>query len=163
MRQSTARSIQNQLKLFEQWPGNKAYWLKPDGSRYKPGETIKLPALARTLQADGRGRACGQAQRTSGRRHRARAIAFTKATSRARWWRSSQKHGAPFDTRDFAEFFARIEEPAQHDLSRLHRLQARVRQPGSGAAADAEHPGERSICARWAMPVRTTSTRSSRR
>src|SRR4030095_16596411 len=50
MRTSTARAIQNQLKFFEKWPGNKTYWLKPDGSTYKPGETIKLPALARTLQ-----------------------------------------------------------------------------------------------------------------
>src|SRR5262245_54297140 len=48
MRLSTARTIQNQLKFFENWPGNKAYWLKPDGSTYKPGETIKLPNTART-------------------------------------------------------------------------------------------------------------------
>src|SRR5215467_10597821 len=49
MRQSTANAIRNQLKFFEQWPDNQKFWLKPDHSLYKPGETIKLPALARTL------------------------------------------------------------------------------------------------------------------
>ena len=38
-----------------------------------------------------------------------------------------QKHGAPFDRSDFAEYFARIEEPATHDLPGLHGLQAVVR------------------------------------
>ena len=32
---------------------------------YKPGETIKLPTLARTLRADGRGRARGQGARAA--------------------------------------------------------------------------------------------------
>src|SRR5687767_6080094 len=67
MRSSTARAIQNELTFFERWPGNKTYWLKPDGSLYKPGETIKLQATARTLRrmveaergAKARGRAAG--------------------------------------------------------------------------------------------------------
>ena len=50
MRNSTAQAIQRQLKFFEAWPGNQKYWLRPDGSQYKPGETIKLPSLARTLR-----------------------------------------------------------------------------------------------------------------
>src|SRR5215471_7776235 len=50
LRQSTAQAIHNQLKLFEKWLDNQKYWLKPDGSEYKPGETIKLPTLARTLR-----------------------------------------------------------------------------------------------------------------
>ena len=41
MRTSTARAIRSQRKFFESWPANKAYWLKPDGSDYMPGETIK--------------------------------------------------------------------------------------------------------------------------
>ena len=49
MRQSTARAIEGQAKLFERFPGNKAYWYKADGTQFKPGETIKLPATARTL------------------------------------------------------------------------------------------------------------------
>ena len=44
------RAIQDQRELFDRWPGNKTYWLKPDGSPYAPGETIKLPATARTLR-----------------------------------------------------------------------------------------------------------------
>jgi gamma-glutamyltranspeptidase / glutathione hydrolase len=67
IRNSTVRTIRSQLKFMESWPANKAYWLKPDGSQYRPGETIKLPTLARTLKrmvdaeraAKGRGRAAG--------------------------------------------------------------------------------------------------------
>ncbi|HEY7188823.1 MAG TPA: gamma-glutamyltransferase, partial [Vicinamibacterales bacterium] len=67
MRPSTARAIREQMKFIAQWPTNKAYWLKPDGSQYQPGETIKLPTLARTLRrmveaervAKSRGRAAG--------------------------------------------------------------------------------------------------------
>src|SRR5688572_25852068 len=50
LRPSTARAIQNQLTFFEMWPDNQKYWLKPDGSEYLAGETIKLPTLARTLR-----------------------------------------------------------------------------------------------------------------
>ena len=53
-----------------------------------------------------------------------------------------QKHGAPFDLSDFAEYFARDRGAGADDLPRLHRLQARLRQPGAGAAAGAQHPGE---------------------
>src|SRR2546426_6325843 len=49
MRPLTARAIEGNLKFFQGWPDNQRYWLKPDGSMYKPGETIKLPTLARTL------------------------------------------------------------------------------------------------------------------
>jgi gamma-glutamyltranspeptidase/glutathione hydrolase len=112
MRQSTARSIQNQLKFFEQWPGNKAYWLKPDGSTYKPGETIRLPALARTLTrmieaergAKGKGRAAG----VIAARDR-----FYKGDIAREMVAFLQKHGAPFEIADFADFYARIEEPAK--------------------------------------------------
>ena len=128
-----------QLKFFERWPGNKKYWLKPDGSLYKPGETIKLPALARTL------RRMVDAERAAKSKGRGAGI----VAARDRFYKGDiaremvaflRKHDAPFDESDFAEYFARIEEPAQDDLSRLHRLQARLRQPGSGAAADAQHP-----------------------
>src|SRR5438552_9069842 len=67
LRQSTAQAIHNQLQFFSKWPDNQKYWLKPDGSQYKPGETIKLPSLARTLKrmveaeraAKSKGRAAG--------------------------------------------------------------------------------------------------------
>jgi gamma-glutamyltranspeptidase/glutathione hydrolase len=49
LRPRTAEAIKGNLKFFESWPDNQRYWLKPDGSMYKAGETIKLPTLARTL------------------------------------------------------------------------------------------------------------------
>ncbi|MEY4095809.1 MAG: Gamma-glutamyltranspeptidase precursor [Acidobacteriota bacterium] len=112
MRNSTAQAIQRQLKFFESWPGNKAYWLKPDGTAYKPGETIKLPALARTLKR------MVEAERGAKRRGRAAGIAaardrFYKGDIAAEMVAFLRKHGAPFDQSDFAEYFARIEEPAR--------------------------------------------------
>jgi gamma-glutamyltranspeptidase/glutathione hydrolase len=111
MRTSTARAIQNELKFFERWPGNKTYWLKPDGSIYKPGETIKLPATARTL------RRMVEAERSAKSRGRAAGI----VAARDRFYKGDiakemvaflRQHDAPFDESDFAEYFARIEEPA---------------------------------------------------
>jgi gamma-glutamyltranspeptidase/glutathione hydrolase len=112
MRNSTAQAIQRQLKFFEGWPENKKFWLKPDGSTYKPGETIKLPTLARTLHrmvdaergAKSKGRAAGIA---------AARDRFYKGDIAAEMVAFLQKHGAPFDASDFAEYYARIEEPAK--------------------------------------------------
>ena len=112
IRSSTARAIQDQREFFERWPGNKTYWLKPDGSAYAPGETIKLPATARTL------RRMAEAER--GARARGRDAGIIAA--RDRFYKGDiaremvaflRKHDAPFDERDFAEYFARIEEPAR--------------------------------------------------
>ena len=111
-RTSTARAIRNQLTFFEKWPGNKAYWLKPDGSAYQPGETIKLPALARTL------RRMVEAERAARSKGRVAGI----VAARDRFYKGDiakemvaflQKHGAPFDASDFAEYYARLEEPAK--------------------------------------------------
>ena len=112
MRTSTARAIQNELTFFERWPGNKTYWLKPDGSIYKPGETIKLPATARTL------RRMVEAERGAKTRGRSPGI----LAARDRFYKGDiaremvaflRKHNAPFDESDFADYFARIEEPAR--------------------------------------------------
>jgi gamma-glutamyltranspeptidase/glutathione hydrolase len=112
MRQSTAAAIRRQLEFFERWPENKKYWLKPDGSQYQPGETIKLPALANTLKR------MVEAERAAKPKGRAAGI----AAARDRFYKGDiaremvtflQKHGAPFELADFAEFFARIEEPAK--------------------------------------------------
>ena len=112
MRNSTAQAIQRQLKFFERWPDNKKYWLKPDGSQYKPGETIKLPALARTLKrmVDAE-RAAKSKGRTAGiiaARDR-----FYKGDIAAEMVAFLRKHSAPFDASDFADYYARIEEPAK--------------------------------------------------
>jgi gamma-glutamyltranspeptidase/glutathione hydrolase len=112
MRNSTAQAIQRQLKFFEGWPDNKKFWLKPDGSAYKPGETIKLPALAKTLHrmvdAERAAKSKGRGAGIVAARDR-----FYKGDIAAEMVAFLQKHGAPFDASDFAEYYARIEEPAR--------------------------------------------------
>ena len=111
LRQSTADGVVRQLEFFKQWPDNQRYWLKADGTPHKAGETIKLPTLARTLTrmveaergAKGRGRAAGIA---------AARDRFYKGDIAKEMVAFLQKHQAPFDASDFAEYFARIEEPA---------------------------------------------------
>jgi gamma-glutamyltranspeptidase/glutathione hydrolase len=112
MRNSTAQAIQRQLKFFESWPDNKKYWLKPDGTQYQPGETIKLPSLARTLKR------MVDAERAARRKGRAAGIVaardrFYKGDIAAEMVAFLRKHGAPFDASDFSEYFARLEEPAK--------------------------------------------------
>lgn len=112
MRTSTAQAIQRQLKFFESWPANKKFWLKPDGSQYQPGETIKLPSLARTLHrmvdAERAAKAKGRSAGIVAARDR-----FYKGDIAAEIVAFLQKNGAPFDASDFAEYYARIEEPAK--------------------------------------------------
>ena len=112
MRNSTAQAIQRQLKFFEAWPDNKKFWLKPDGSQYKPGETIKLPALAKTLHrmvdAERAAKSKGRGAGIVAARDR-----FYKGDIAVEMVAFLQKHGAPFDASDFAEYYARIEEPAR--------------------------------------------------
>jgi gamma-glutamyltranspeptidase / glutathione hydrolase len=112
MRNSTARAIRNQRELFEKWPGNKRYWLKPDGSEYAPGETIRLADTARTLKR------MVEAERAAKSKGRQAGI----VAARDRFYKGDiaremvaflQKHDAPFDASDFADFYARIEEPAK--------------------------------------------------
>ena len=112
IRPSTVLEIERELAFINRWPGNQAYWLKPDGSRYKAGETIRFPSTARTL------RRMVDAERAAKARGRAAGI----AAARDRFYKGDiaremvaflQKHDAPFDARDFAEYFARIEEPAR--------------------------------------------------
>ena len=111
LRPRTAEAIKGNLKLIESWPDNRRYWLKPDGSMYKPGETIKLPTLARTLtsmveaerQAAGKGRAAG----IVAARER-----FYKGDIAREMVAFLQKHETPFDLSDFAEFYSKVEEPA---------------------------------------------------
>ena len=112
LRTSTARAIENQKKLFDKWPDNQKYWYRKDGSHYKPGDTIALPTLARTLtsmvDAERAAKAKGRAAGIVAARDR-----FYKGDIAKEMVAFLQKHGAPFDLSDFAEFFARIEEPAQ--------------------------------------------------
>jgi gamma-glutamyltranspeptidase/glutathione hydrolase len=111
LRPRTAVSIEGNLKFFEKWPDNQKYWLKPDHSMYKPGETIKLPTLARTLNR------MVEAERAAKSKGRAAGIAaardrFYKGDIASEMVAFLQQHQAPFDLSDFAEFFAKVEEPA---------------------------------------------------
>src|ERR1700730_942539 len=49
LRPRNPAAIARNLKIVNYWPDNQHYWLKPDGAMYRPGDTIRLPALARTL------------------------------------------------------------------------------------------------------------------
>ena len=111
LRPRTARAIERNLKFFEKWPDNQGYWLKPDRTLYQPGETIKLPTLARTLTlmveaeraAAGKGRAAGVV---------AARDRFYKGDIARDMVAFLKEHHAPFDLPDFAEFFAKVEEPS---------------------------------------------------
>ena len=111
LRPRTVGTIDRERKFIEAWPANKKTWMKTDGTPYAAGDTLKLPDLAGTLTK------MVQAERAAKRRGRARAI----AAARDRFYKGDiardmvaflRQHGAPFDERDFAEFFARVEEPA---------------------------------------------------
>ena len=112
IRPSTVNGIRRQRLFMDKWPANKAYWYKADGSAYNAGETIKLPTLARTL------RRMVEAERGAKKRGRAAGI----AAARDRFYKGDiahemvaflQQHDAPFDASDFADYFAKIEEPAR--------------------------------------------------
>ena len=112
IRPSTASGIERQLEFFKQWPDNQRYWLKGDGTTYRAGETIRLPALAKTLkrmvEAEQRARRKGRSAGIVAARDR-----FYKGDIAKEMVAFLQKHQAPFDLSDFAEFFARVEEPAK--------------------------------------------------
>jgi gamma-glutamyltranspeptidase/glutathione hydrolase len=112
MRQSTAAAIRRQRKFFEAWPDNEKYWLKANGSEYRPGETIKLPTLANTLkrmvEAERSAKVNGRTAGVVAARDR-----FYKGDIAREMVAYLQKHGAPFELADFSEFFARIEDAAK--------------------------------------------------
>jgi gamma-glutamyltranspeptidase/glutathione hydrolase len=112
LRPRTASAIEGNLKFFEKWPENRSYWLKPDGSMYKPGETIQLPNLARTLTR------MVEAERANASQGRAAGI----AAARDRFYKGDiaremvaflRQHEAPFELADFAEFYAKVEQPTR--------------------------------------------------
>lgn len=112
LRPSTAAAIRREIEFIEQWPDNQRYWLKPNGSFYAAGETLKLPTLAATL------RRMVEAERSAAARGREAGI----VAARERFYAGDiaremvaflDEHGTPFALADFAEFFARVEAPAQ--------------------------------------------------
>ncbi len=114
LRPSTAAAIRREIEFIDRWPSNQSYWLKPDGSFYEAGDTLKLPTLAATL------RRMVEAERSAAAHGREAGI----VAARERFYAGDiaramvaflEDHGTPFVLADFAEFFARIEAPAQTD------------------------------------------------
>ena len=114
LRPLTARAIEANLEFMEAWPENQQFWLKPDGSLYAAGETIKFPTLADTLTK------MVEAERSQAHLGREQGI----AAARDRFYKGDiaeamvdflQEHGAPFELSDFAEFYSRVEEPTSTD------------------------------------------------
>ncbi|MBI2185941.1 MAG: gamma-glutamyltransferase family protein [Acidobacteria bacterium] len=112
LRPLTAQAIKGNLEFFKSWPQNQKYWLKPDGSAPVAGDTITLPTLARTLrrmvEAERAARAKGRAAGIAAARDR-----FYKGDLAAEMVAFLQQHHAPYELADFAEFFAKVEEPAK--------------------------------------------------
>lgn len=111
LRPRTADAIRRDIDFIEQWPFNRVMWLKPDGSFYEAGETIRFPDMARTF------RRMVQAERAA-IRNGGRIAGIIAA--RDRFYKGDiaeemvaflQENGAPYSIEDFAEFYARIEEP----------------------------------------------------
>ena len=110
LRSLTARAVEANLGFMEAWPENRRFWLKPDGSLYKPGETIAFPTLAATLtrmvEAERDHAHLGREQGIAAARDR-----FYKGDIAEEMVAFLQAHGAPFEFDDFAEFYSRVEAP----------------------------------------------------
>ena len=106
----TARALQRERSFIEQWPDNRRFWLKPSGVPYQAGEIIRMPTLVNTLTR------MVAAEREAASQGREAGI----VAARDRFYRGDiaqemvaflQAHGAPFEADDFADFYARVEEP----------------------------------------------------
>ncbi|SVA06313.1 uncharacterized protein METZ01_LOCUS59167, partial [marine metagenome] len=110
LRPRTAQSIRREKQFISQWPHNRQYWLKPDGSHYLAGETIKLPTLANTLkkmvEAEQENKSLGREIGIAAARDR-----FYRGDIAQEMLKFLQQNNAPFDESDFAEFYSRIETP----------------------------------------------------
>ena len=111
LRPRTVAAIGRNAKFIADWPENQRYWLKPDGTAYRPGDTIKFPTLARTLAR------MVEAERA----HKAEGRSAGIVAARDRFYKGDvanemvaflKQHDAPFERADFAEFFARVETPS---------------------------------------------------
>ena len=110
LRPRTASAIRRDIDFINQWPYNRLMWLKADGSFYEGGETIRFPNMARTFRRMvAAERAVVGNDRVSGI-IAARDI-FYKGEIAEEMVAFLQKNGAPYEIADFAEFFARVEEP----------------------------------------------------
>ena len=110
LRGRTTRAIEREAEFIRQWPHNYLYWLKPDASFYQPGENIRFPGMAKTF------RRMVEAERENNSSLREDGIRaardrFYKGDIAAEMVAFLQANGAPYEISDFAEFYARVEEP----------------------------------------------------
>ena len=117
LRSRTVGTIYREMDFISRWPANRAYWTRPDGSMYASGEIIRLPTLANTLKK------MVEAEREQSVNGREAGI----VAARDRFYKGDiaeemvaflQAHGTPFVLDDFAEFYARVEEPASTTYKR---------------------------------------------
>ncbi len=111
LRTRTADSIRREIDFIRQWPFNQLMWLKPDGSFYEAGETIRFPDMARTFRRmvaaeRAAARSAGRVGGIIAARDR-----FYKGDIAEEMVAFLNENGAPYTIGDFAEFFARIEAP----------------------------------------------------
>ena len=110
LRGRTTRSIEREIDFINKWPENRRYWLKPDGSFYRAGESIRFPGMANTfkrmLDAERDNPAAGRESGIAAARDR-----FYKGDIAREMVAFLQANGASYELSDFSEFFARVEEP----------------------------------------------------
>ncbi len=106
----TARAIEREIGFIRQWPDNQRVWLKANGLPYQAGELLRQPALANTLRklVDAEREAADQGREAGITAARDR---FYKGDIAQEMVSFLQAHEAPFELDDFAEFYARVEEP----------------------------------------------------
>lgn len=114
LRVRTADAIRREIGFINEWPDNRRAWLHADGSFYRAGETIRLPGLADTykkmVEAERAHAADGREAGIIAARDR-----FYKGDIAEEMVAFLQEHGSGFELADFAEFYARIEEPVKTD------------------------------------------------
>ena len=110
LRPLTSQAIEKNVKFLQSWPDNRAMWLKPDGSPYGAGETIKLPALANTLErmvaAEKAAAAKGRAAGITAARDR-----FYKGDIAREMVAFLNEKGFPWELDDFASYAVKVEAP----------------------------------------------------
>ena len=140
---------------------NKAYWYKADGTRYKAGDTIRFPGLARTLkrmvETERNAKLAGRAAGIAAARDR-----FYKGDIAQEMVAFLRQHGAPFDAADFADFYARIEEPAKTTYRGYTVYKHGFGSQGRRCCRRSTS-WRTSTSARWATAAPTTCTPSPRR
>ncbi len=110
----TAQAIQREFGFIQQWPENQRVWLKPNGLPYGAGEVIRQLSLANTLKkmVDSEREAASQGREAGITAARDR---FYKGDIAEEMVAFLQAHATPFQYDDFAEFYARVEEPTSTD------------------------------------------------